>query len=270
MELWQLVAAAVIGLSAGLLGGLAGVGGSILILPALGMVFGYPQASTHHGYMAAAMTVNLFVAIPAALRHRRAGAVRADLLKVLVPVTALTLMAGVLLSNTLAGWQLQIMLAGFLVFYCGQIGWDLLHRHPEPKPEDERVTTGRLAFSGGATGLTAGLLGLGGGVLQVPLLQVLCRVPLRQAIATSSAVICLTAAIGAGIKLATLRGEGESVGWALGLAAAMIPTAILGARLGAAMTHRLNIQLVRGAILVMLLISAVRLGLAGGRLAGWW
>jgi uncharacterized membrane protein YfcA len=270
MEVWQVMAALVIGLAAGLLGGLAGVGGSILILPSLGWVFGYPAATTHHGYMAAAMTVNVAVAIPAALRHRRAGAVRTDLLGVLVPVTGITLALGVLASNRLPGWQLQLLLAGFLILYCGQLTWQVFRRHGEHPHGPQLVTRGRLAWSASATGFTAGLLGLGGGVLQVPLLQVLCRVPLRQAIATSAAVICLTAFIGATIKLSTLSGEGESPLRALVLAGAMIPTAVVGARLGAALTHRLNLQWVRGVIVVMLLISAYRLASAGGRLGGWW
>lgn len=270
MDWVQLISSGVIGLGAGVLGGLAGVGGSILILPSLGMVFGYPNGSTHHLYMAAAMTVNVAVAIPAALRHRRAGAVRMDLLPVLVPVTAVTLAAGVIASNFFRGWQLQILLAAFLVGYCGYILRSVLARRAEADEDRQRITTPRLAAGAALTGSTAGLLGLGGGVLQVPLLQVLCKVPLRQAIGTSSAVICLTAAIGAGLKLTTLGGEGESAWRALLLAAAMIPTAVLGARLGAGLTHRLPLNTVRLAITAMLLISAWRLTAAGGKMAGWW
>ncbi|MBL8756921.1 MAG: sulfite exporter TauE/SafE family protein [Phycisphaerae bacterium] len=261
-----------IGLGAGVLGGLAGVGGSILILPSLGVLFGYPRASSHHGYMASAMTVNLIVAIPAALRHHRAGAIRHDLLGRLIPATAITLAGGVIASNFFQGWQLQLLLALGLVLYCLRLLREAVRDLPEhlQGPGSERVTTPRLVASASATGFTAGLLGLGGGVLQVPLLQSLCGVPLRQAIATSSAVICLTAVVGAVLKLVTLPGEGEPVGDALIRAAAMAPTAILGAHLGASLTHRLHLHWVRIAIAVMLLVSAYRLGLDGGRMAGWW
>jgi len=270
MDWVQLISSVVIGLGAGLLGGLAGVGGSILILPSLGMVFGYPNSSTHHLYMAAAMTVNVAVAIPAALRHRQAGLVRMDLLRVLVPVTAAWLAVGVIASNFLPGWQLQILLAVFLVGYCAYLVWSAVAQRAEAGEGQQRITTPRLAVSAALAGSTAGLLGLGGGVLQVPLLQVLCKVPLRQAIGTSSAVICLTAVVGAGLKLATLRGEGESAWEALVLAAVMIPTAVLGARLGAGLMHKLPLNAVRVAITVVLLISAWRLAAAGGKMAGWW
>jgi uncharacterized membrane protein YfcA len=269
MEWWQIAAAGVIGLLAGLLGGLAGVGGSILILPALGIVFGYPAASSHHGYMAAAMVVNLVVAIPAALRHRRAGAIRPDILKTLIPATAITMALGVLLSNQFKGWQLQVLLAVFILGYCGVIVRDLIRAHPEHHEHRERVTKPRLVGSASVTGLTSGLLGLGGGIIQVPMLQVLCGVGLRQAIATSSAVMCLTAGIAAAIKLATLPGEGERIGWALALALAMTPTAVVGARIGASLTHRLRLHWVRAVIAVMLVAAAVRIGHAGLRMAGW-
>lgn len=270
MEPWQLLVTAGIGLSAGLLGGLAGVGGSILILPALGMLFGYPRDTTHHAYMATAMTVNLVVAIPSALRHARAGAVRRDLLPVLVPVTGVTLAAGVALSNLLPGWQLQLLLAGFLLFYCGMLVHQVYGDHADHPPEAEKVTVPALAASAAVTGGSAGLLGLGGGVLQVPLLQVLCRVPLRQAIATSSTVICITAVIGAGLKLATLHHEHESAADAFVMALPMMPTAIVGGLLGARLTHGLPLRWVRAAIAVILAVSAYRLALAGGRMAGWW
>lgn len=272
LSLLQVGVCGLIGLGAGVLGGLAGVGGSILILPSLGVLFGYPQASSHHGYMASAMTVNLVVAIPAALRHHHARAIRHDLISRLVPATAISLAGGVIASNWFQGWQLQLLLALGLVLYCYRLLWEAVRGLPDHPQgiESERVTTPRLVASATATGFTAGLLGLGGGVLQVPLLQSLCRVPLRQAIATSSAVICLTAVVGAALKLATLPGEGESVGEALIRAAAMAPTAILGAHLGASLTHRLHLHWVRVVIAIMLLISAYRLGLAGGRMAGWW
>ncbi len=216
------------------------------------------------------MLVNLVVAVPAALRHKAAGAIRGDLVRRLVPMTAITLALGVVVSNWFQGWQLQLLLAGGLVLYSLSLAWQVVRRAPEAMPHEECVTTPRLLGSAAATGFTAGLLGLGGGVLQVPLLQGLCRVPLRQAIATSSAVICLTAAIGAGLKLATLSNEGEPVGDALLRAAAMAPTAILGARLGASLTHRLRLSWVRLAIGTMLVLSAVRLAQSGGRMAGWW
>ena len=68
---FDLIALALIGLLAGLLGGLLGIGGSIVMIPAMTEVLGPDQ----HLYQAAAMTVNFFVVVPAVIRHSRAGAI---------------------------------------------------------------------------------------------------------------------------------------------------------------------------------------------------
>ena len=65
-----------IGLVAGVLGGMLGVGGSVIIIPGMTIVLGYDQ----HLYQAAAMVANVAVSIPATMRHYKAGAVMAPVL----------------------------------------------------------------------------------------------------------------------------------------------------------------------------------------------
>lgn len=267
VSLFQLGAVAGIGLAAGLLGGLAGVGGSMVILPGLFFLLGEARASTHHVYMAAAMAVNFAVSLPASIGHYRRGYVRTDLLPILLVSTAVLMVVGVVCSNLFSGTTLRNVLAGFIGVYCVynlvQIVRNRGSTSDESKPgergPDERITTPRLLLSGGGTGFVGGMLGLGGGVLQVPALQMLCRVPLKQAIATSSAVICVTAVIGAGAKLLTLPGEGESPVRALMLAGLLAPTAIVGGMIGAKLTHHLPVAAVRVIITVLLMVVAARM-----------
>jgi len=268
-----LLLTALIGLFAGLLGGLAGIGGAMVILPGLHMLYA-PSApdpgSIHHRFMAAAMATSLVVSFPAMLRHRAHDAVRADLLPPLLISAALTVIAGVLTSNALGGDALRRILAAFIALYSTLTIVRALRRLPEPHADPRAATTPRLVAAGSITGFTAGLLGLGGGVLMVPLLQLLCRTPLRQSIATSSAVICLTAIAGATLKLATLHqvpvppgAPPESAAAALTLAALMAPTAIVGARVGARLTHTLPLPAVRTSVALLLLLAA-------GKLASAW
>src|SRR5690606_33119046 len=93
----DLVAAALIGLAAGLIGGLAGIGGSVIMLPGMAWAFGYPEGdhSRHHLYMAAAMVVNVIVAVPAALRHHRERAIQFPVLKRLLPPMLIGVASGV-------------------------------------------------------------------------------------------------------------------------------------------------------------------------------
>ncbi len=247
-----------LGVIAGLLGGLAGVGGSMVMLPGLHMIFGDEPASVHHLYMASAMTVNVAVAFPAAIKHHRAKAVRTDLLPVLIGTTLAGIVAGVLVSNQVNGNVLRYLLAAFIFSYCAMNLRRIISGHQE-HVAGASPSTRHLAISGAVTGFVGGLLGLGGGVLLVPMLQILCRLPLRQSIATSSAVICITAVAGAGLKLGTLHEHSQSWAWALLLAALMAPTAIVASLVGAGLTHSLPVKTVRAVITVLLMVVAVRL-----------
>lgn len=259
LSTWIILEIVGIGLVAGTLGGLAGIGGSMIMLPALHWVLGDEPAHIHHTYMAAAMTVNIAVALPAAWRHNASGTVRHDLVRKLIATTLVSVILGVFLGNLFQGDVLRFLLAVFLLVYCGFNCWRLLRPSLQKTRSAERVSTRNLTICAGSTGLIGGMLGLGGGVMLVPLLQLLCRVPLKQSIATSSAVIWISAIVGASVKMATLSGEGGRWQDAALLAGLLAPTAIVGGVLGAVLTQRLPVKAVRAVITVLLAIAAVRL-----------
>jgi uncharacterized protein len=254
---------AALGLVAGIFGGLAGVGGSMVMLPGLHLLLGDPRLSTHHLYMAGALVVNVLVALPAAWRHGRSGTVRKDLLPTLLSTTLVAVVIGVLCSNLFKGSFLKVVLAGFIAAYCVfnllvlARGW--FGGRSEPGADQQRIGRGRLLACGTATGFTGGLLGLGGGVLLVPLLQMVCRLPLKQAIATSSAVIWISAMLGATVKLSTLSGEGERWTDALVLVAVLGPGAVAGGIIGAMLTQRLKTRTVRVVVTLLLMVAAAKL-----------
>lgn len=262
MDPIDLLIASLIGLGAGVIGGLAGIGGSLVMLPALAFAFGYHDAahSEHHVYIAAAMGVNVVVAVFATRAHRRAGAVRMELVRRVMPAMIVSIIVGVLLSNLLAGRVLSNALAAFIAAYCLLN----LYRIARPRPANavivERTSAATLGSIGATSGLIGGLLGLGGGVVMVPMLQIVARLRLRAAIATSSAAMAASSALGAGLKLATLQSShGHSPAEALLLFAAMAPGAVVGGTAGAALAHRLPLAWVRGIVSVVLLIAAARL-----------
>ncbi|MFI4916835.1 MAG: sulfite exporter TauE/SafE family protein [Phycisphaerales bacterium JB060] len=251
----------VIGALAGVLGGLAGIGGSMIMLPALALFVADPDPDTaHHMFMAAAMVVNVVVSFPAALRHRKAGAIHYGALRIILPSMAISIVVGVLVSNQIEGLTLRKILAGFIAAYALMTIYRFFKKSLEPEVDDKGVHPIRLTVIGVATGMVAGLLGIGGGVLMVPMLQVFCKLPIKNAIGTSSAVMVLTAVIGASLKLGTLGPEhGRSVVNALIIAAALSPTAFIGARIGATLTHKLPLQAVRLVVSIALLIVAARM-----------
>jgi uncharacterized protein len=258
----QFLLAALIGLIAGILGGLAGIGGSMIMIPGLALVFGYddPQHSEQHVYMAAAMTINVLVSLPAAWRHHRNKALRRELVVGILPAMIGGIVIGVLVSNVFEGHLLRLLLAAFIaVFAIFNIYRAIRPRNEATRPP-ERIGRPMLVGVGSLAGFIGGLLGLGGGVVMVPLLQLLSNVRLRHAIAASAAVMVISATIGALIKLVTLDAHNRDISEAMFFVIALAPGAVLGGIIGAQLAHMLPLRVVRVAVSVLLLLIAARLG----------
>lgn len=265
----EILIAVGIGLVAGLVGGLCGIGGSIVMLPALGLVFGYrlpsgevdPEEARHHLYMASAMLVNVVVAATAIRPHVKAGAIDRRIVGRLLPPMAIAIIGGVALGDQTEGRVPKLVLVGFLFAFVVWTLFTAVRRLPEPTEEQQRATGPRLGSIGLVTGLLAGFLAIGGGIVMVPAMQLVARVPLRRAIAASAAAMCVASPIGAVMKFSTLSMHGLRWQEALTLGLAMAVGASVGSPLGARLTHALHLRHLRLAV-------AIVLGLSGARLAG--
>lgn len=265
---FEFLVALVVGGLAGVVGGLAGIGGSIIMLPALAIIFGYttPDHNEQHLYIAAAMCVNVVVSFFSWGRHRKAGAVRRDIAVPLAIAMCTFVLAGVLWGSSLKGvWPGRAM----IVFILGYAVYNIvatIRGTPEQPLDAPRPSLWKLVPIGAMTGVASGFLGIGGGIVLVPLLQA-AKVPLRQAIASSAAVMWISAAIGATFKLSLLSGHELSAMQALALAGPMALGAVFGARGGATLTHRLKLPWLRTTIAVILAGAAVRMAYSDYKLS---
>lgn len=103
-------------------------------------------------------------------------------------------------------------------------------------------------------GVTAGLFGIGGGAVVVPLLALVARVPMRAAAATSTVSLMVTAGAAGAVHLAHNTVPLDAVGWAL---LGVIPGGLLGARL----QSRLPDGVLRGAFALLALAVAASVAL---------
>jgi uncharacterized protein len=246
-----------IGFASGVLGGLLGIGGSVVMIPAMTRIFGPAQ----HLYQGAAMIMNFFVTFPAAYQHFRARAILWSVIEVTVPTAVIGVLAGVWLS---AGWWfrganevwLSRVFGGFLLYTAAYNTYRLFSAHRLPdvgEPEARAIPKWKTAgWVGLPMGLVGGLLGVGGGILAVPLQQVMLRIPLRRAIANSATTIILTSFLGAIYKNYSNACAGLPLATTLKLAAGIIPTAILGGFLGGRLTHVIPRRALRVAVILLM------------------
>lgn len=269
ITLTVLITIAIVGFAAGTLGGLLGVGGSVIMIPALALLFGQNDhpGFNQHLYQAAAMIVNVFVALPAARRHYKAGRMVPKALQIMLPAALVLIVLGVWTSNlpmfssdgSASGpILLGRVMAAFLVYVIGLNIYKLIRptQGLEDATEHPHVTAPRSSVVGSAMGFVAGLLGIGGGAISVPLQQVLLKLPLKSCIANSSAIIAVTAGIGAIYKNATLGQHDLAWTNSLLLAALLTPTAIVGGYLGAHLTHVLPVRIVRVVFVGLMILAA--------------
>ncbi len=245
-----------VGLLAGVAGGLLGIGGGVVVVPVLTLFMHHDQ----HLAQATAMIVNVYVALPALLRHHYLGVVRWNVVGRVLPAGVIAIGLGVLVSNQIDGEVLRRIFGLFLVYIVVGNVARLSGARRERQGVVPRTTWAAAGAIGGATGFVAGLLGIGGGPIAVPLLRRICYLPLRESVPVSSAVICLTSVVGALLKnaaLPTIAGpDGAPLGLhaheSLLLAACLAPTATVGAIIGAGLTHRVPARAMRLAFILLL------------------
>ena len=197
-----------IGIVMGLFGGLLGIGGSVVMIPAMVIFF----KGNQHLYQAAAMICNFFVAISAVIVHRKARVLVVDVVRWLVPAGMVGILAGVWLSNIefFAGTNTKNLTRAFGLFLIYVVIYNSLKFGKYDGGKDgldlsaSKRSTSLTLFSGLLTGLSGGLLGMGGGSVCTPMQQLCLKMPLKRAISNSSALIASTALIGALYKNITL------------------------------------------------------------------
>lgn len=297
---YLIVMLALTGLLAGAAGGMLGIGGSIIMIPALNELFPPDQ----HVFQAAAMIANFFVAVPSVYRHVQARAIEPKAVARLVPPAMVGVVLGVGVSSLplFAGngeARLRFIFAVFLLGLSLHDLWRWLR--PGSSNADARATSLRLEAGVGdmadasrigsavevapsapipdwrmatliafPTGFIGGLLGIGGGIIAIPLQLLFLKTPIRTAIANSAATILAISFVGLWVKNLTLPlVSGKPVTAALPFALVLGPVAALGALYGGLLTHTLPKRWVQLAFLVLLLVASVRQGHGALADLGW-
>jgi uncharacterized membrane protein YfcA len=182
-----------IGLSLGLLGG----GGSILTVPLLVYALGFEaKASIAMSLWVAGVTSSIGTIV-----HWRIGNVHVRVALVFGSVAMVGTYLGARLSVLVSG-TFQLVLFAVVMMAAGY--FMLLGRVPGVRAgkadlhlaDRSKLPIALIVTEGLAVGVLTGLVGVGGGFLIVPALVLLVRIPMKQAVGTSLAVISMKSATG--------------------------------------------------------------------------
>ncbi|HAH07538.1 MAG TPA: hypothetical protein DCM05_13640 [Elusimicrobia bacterium] len=232
----------------GTFGTLLGLGGGVFAVPALVLWFDVPM----HSAVAASLVAVIATSSAGASRNVAEGLANIRLGVCLEPMTVF----GALLGGALAPFIPARVLIGIFAILLAAIGVMLWRGQGLKEEGSYRASGGRLdgrfldplsgekvAYSverlpatlavSFAAGLSSALLGLGGGLLKVPALHLLSRVPIKAAAATSNFMIGVTAAASAVLYLG--RGEIPLV-----VAGTMTLGVLLGSQAGHALSRKLS------------------------------
>ncbi len=210
----------------GFISAIAGIGGGSLLVPFLVLALSYDVKIA----IATSLMCIVVTSSSASSEYLRRGLVDMSTALLLEPLTALGAVTGAYITLTLPANALKIALGALFLYISAETIWKALHERKGRAEVPGSVTALRKAVGSALSfmaGLTSGLFGIGGGVIKVPIMTYIMKLPIKTAVATSSFMVGLTAASGEIVYLTKNLTDPLT---ATLLSIGIIPGAILGAK----------------------------------------
>jgi uncharacterized protein len=250
-----------LGAIAGFLAGLFGVGGGLVLVPVLLLLFDaqhFPAEHVMHLALGTSMATILFTSLASLRKHHQHGAVNWRVVRNITPGILLGTGIGALVASSIPTRGLGIFFTLFVYFAAAQILLGV-------RPHATRQLPGAIGMTlaGMLTGWLSSLVSIGGGTIVVPFL-VWCNVSLRNAIGTAAAIgfpVAVGGTIGyvvTGMSINSL--PAHSLGFVNLPALFWVALAsIITAPLGAKATHQMKTEVLRKLFALLLLALATKL-----------
>lgn len=249
------------GIFAGTLSGLLGIGGGVVIVPCLVVIYKYyhlPPEFIMHYAVGTSFACIIFTSFFSAKAHHKRHNIRWDLLPKLIPGAIIGVIIGSLCSHLLKSVYLELLLGIFLI-YIGFRMFLLI----TPKPTRTLPSTIGIIAIAFFIGAKSGLLGIGGGAILIPWLT-RCNVPMKKASGTSTCISFPIAIFGMLVFALTplphaphLAFATHAVYWpaaiAIGLSSAIF------APLGAELSQRISTSKLKRIFALFLFIAGLRM-----------
>jgi uncharacterized membrane protein YfcA len=241
--------------------GLFGIGGGLVIVPILAMLFaaqGFPAELVMIMSVATSLATIICTSIFSVLAHHRLGSVLWPRVLSLGPGIMIGAAAGAVVADRISGGVLRFIFIIYLLVVGVQMALQLKPK-PGQKPPSKQLDLA-VAF---IMGLLSSLLGIGGGTLTVPFL-VHFQTPMRNAVAIASACGLPIAVVGT-IGYALLgKDVSQLPDWSLGYIyvpsfLGIVMSSIFTAPIGAKLAHKLPAEKLKRYFSLLLFVIAAKL-----------
>lgn len=254
-----------LGAVAGTLAGLFGIGGGLIIVPVLILVFGWQDISgaiTAHLAVGTSLSTMVFTSLSSIRAHHDRGGVRWDLFRPMVAGILLGAALGAVTAGLLSGDMLQRIIGVFVLLVAIKMvtGWS-------PMASDRKPPATELGGVGGGIGWLSAIVGIGGGTLTVPYLTWI-GVRMQHAVGTSAACGFPIAISGALTNMAVGWGREGLPDYSIGFVylpalAGVVLMSVPFARVGAFLAHRLEERWLKRLFALMLVVVGIRFLVSG-------
>lgn len=261
----NLVLYLLVGVCAGLLSGLLGVGGGVVIVPALAIIFAgmsMPANVVLHMAIGTSLATIVITSLSAIYAHHRRDTIQWPLARQLLPGLVVGSLIGAAVADYLRNDSLQFLLGLFILLVALQIGLGI-----EPAPHKQLPGRTGMGLAGGGIGILSALFGIGGGLVTVPFL-VWRNVPMRFATATSVACGLIIALAGATefmvAGVGAVPAGSPLARWSSGFVywpafTGITATSVFAAPFGAWLSHRLSVRWLRRVFALVLGLTALKI-----------
>jgi len=277
-----------IAIFAGFFGALVGIGGGIVIVPALSIIFHLPI----HTAIAASIVSVIATSIAGARSYVDQQITNVRLGMFLEVSTTLGALAGAIVGVMVRGWILAEVFAALILYmaidsfrtrkiedrmiesgiYSDEASNDKIGRslnlagnyhdgaiHTDVSYQAENIVRGSLVSS--LAGVGSGMLGIGGGVIKVAAMNSMMKIPMKVAVATSKFMIGVTAAISAVVYF-------MAGGIDFYVVAPVALGTMLGATLGSSIMNKLRSRLIKTIFFAVMIYLGYQM-FAKGLLSGF-
>ncbi|WP_297549109.1 sulfite exporter TauE/SafE family protein [Thermococcus sp.] len=241
-----------VGVTVGVVSALFGLGGGFVLVPVLNIL----GVGIHRAVGTSSAAV-VFTALSSTIAYSRRGLIHYKT-GVLLSIPAIVgAYLGAVMTTYVTPGELKVIFGVTLLFVAYRIYRKKTVELNETRLSEIKIDYRLVPIGGFFSGIASGLLGVGGGIINVPFL-VWLGMPMHYAVATSSFAIVFTSTSSA-LKHYYLGNV--DVHWLL----LLVPGLIVGAQIGARLAERIKARNLKTAFAMVMLLLAIRMIISGLR-----